>query len=73
MNVTQLYKECQENAPSFLRIKGDGAPIRCSNCRVTDFEPMLKIFTPSGVSHFAIHKECVDEEWLAKAKDMGEI
>jgi hypothetical protein len=71
MNEFDMITHAQASAPSYLKLKDDGADMKCIECGKRDRELFIKTFTPDGKNHFAVHKTCVDEEWLANAKDMG--
>lgn len=73
MDYLDKLKEAQKEAPSYLRILPDGAPIKCNECGKEGTEGFVKTFTPDGKTHYASHITCLDEDWFNEAKDMGTI
>lgn len=71
MDELKKLRAAQAAAPSYLRMKDDGADMLCKECGKRDRAQFAKPFTPDGKNHFSVHFECLDPEWLANAKDMG--
>ena len=64
-------KIAQEDAPSYIHIEPDGAPMKCDICGKRDNGMFVKTFTPNRVNHPAAHLACIDAEWIEIAKNMG--
>ena len=62
----------QANAPSYLHLPDDGADWHCAVCGEAGRKGFVKTFTPDGKTHWATHLECLDEDWINRAKNMGE-
>lgn len=74
MSILERFQEAQRNAPSYFIINPDGASMMCGECKVESTnEVFVKTFTPDGKVHYACHLSCIDEDWIAKAKNMGKI
>lgn len=78
-----LIEQAQQEAPSYLRMPDDGADFICSNhperdpysrypCEGKGRKGFLLTFTPNGKREL-LCPECVEEDWLARAKDMGQF
>jgi len=66
--------EAQELAPSYLHLPYDGAMHRCSVCHgQKTCKDMILPFTPNKIRQQALCLLCVDEEWLNRAMDCGEV
>lgn len=65
-------EEAQKHAPSYLRMPDDGAKFRCYICKgLYHHSLMFIIFTPNGELHYPQCANCLDADWLDKAKDCG--
>lgn len=57
--------------PVYWRLPDDGAPIRCADCkRQFDMSQVILTQTPND-KRAVLCKECVDEDWLASATNLG--
>jgi hypothetical protein len=63
------------NAPSYKTIPYDGASISCQDCE-HEFDArkmhMYITYTPDGRWPRVFCQGCICEDWLAKAKNLGE-
>ena len=77
MNELAKIEAAKKLAPSYLKLKDDGADFKCNECglsqKSTKAKPFVVIYTPDGVRHSAVHLECLDKDWVKNARDMGEI
>ena len=66
------FKKEYENAPCYYHLPDDGAKMRCSDCGEY-FNPteLIWTFTPDRKPPTVMCMDCVDEDWLNNAKDMG--
>lgn len=72
--ITQLQKSlAQGSAPSYLHVPDDGAPFTCTECKRRDRGHFVKPFTPDNKNQGLVHFDCLDPDWLAIAKDMGQF
>ena len=70
----QRYKKEYDQAPSYYHLVDDGADMICQDCK-TALNPnsLLLTFTPDKSIPRVLCKDCIDEDWIAKAKDLGMI
>jgi hypothetical protein len=69
---TEYFPDEFSHAPCYYHLPDDGASMKCSDCK-KDFNPteLIWTFTPNGLAPEVFCMECIDEDWIKNAKDMG--
>lgn len=58
--------------PVYYHIEDDGAPIRCIDCQTyLPVKDLILCQIPKDDSRKLLCFDCVDEDWLKSAKDLG--
>lgn len=67
------YKDAYDQAPAYYHMIDDGAPHKCEVCNARlSYDKVLMTFAPGEV-HAIICMDCIDDDWLARAKDLGKV
>jgi hypothetical protein len=67
------YEQYIPQAPCYWRLNDDGADFGCRSCN--ERFPHYKMYftlTPDGTASMTC-TDCIDQDWLAKAKKMGAL
>lgn len=68
-----LIAKAKANAPSYLELRDDGAPMTCKECGFTGLATnFILTYTPNGKTA-CVHRSCIDEWWIEHAKNMGKF
>lgn len=71
-DYTMTNEAAQKLAPSFLLLPDDGASYKCDVCKeYFSHIEVIKPFTPDGKIHYATCIDCIDEDWMQRAKNCG--
>ena len=73
MKELERIAEAKRQAPSYFVLKDDGADFRCAECGKKGRVGFIVTYTPDGEHHFSTCLDCIDEDWLNNATNMGEL
>jgi hypothetical protein len=73
MRELERIEEAKRQAPSYFKLKDDGADFHCEECGKEGRKDFVATYTPDGKLHRATCLDCIDEDWLKNAKNMGEL